>query len=834
MVIPNATILEDIVVLYELSLAIGTSLDLRENCEKFLQVLVARKNLAYASIWIYNEYLPRKLAHDYATLIYSIPQLYSDVTTLPADHPLFVQLNHNRPLTFDAREQGYTVSLNRKYFTQGSVALYPLQTIGLLELYTFEEADGFSRKTFTQISSLINKFTNSVSACLSNERNLSEIQMRNRVERELRIQHDLAYQVMQTMGEALVITNSTGHIEYANRHFAEFVGINQNEINGMPFIRFIREPSDQNIFTQKTQQSLKGESVKYELTLFPPSGHPMYALVTSVPRQRDQRIDGIITVLTNLTEQKEIERNLAIARDQALEASRVKSDFLATMSHEIRTPMNAIMGMNELLLYTNLDEEQHEYATIVNSETHTLLNLINEILDFSKVEAGKMILDRIDFNLRKLVEGIIDTLTVKSNEKRLALMLYIDPDIPYNLMGDPNRLRQAIMNLVGNAIKFTDHGDVTVRIERQLQTDEEVLLRFSVSDTGIGISEQGQKLLFIPFTQVDNSNTRRYGGTGLGLAITHRIVQLMGGEVAVDSQFGKGSTFSFEVSFKIADVQPAESERQPIQAHLLVVDDSAMHRFILKRYFMSWGCEVTECESGEEAVRLLNETNAAPYYDGIVLDISMPKMDGFELGRIIRANPNLDHLTLIALTAHDSREKAKSAIELGFSAYLTKPLRFDDLYQTLDRVINKTRPKGKKILFPLDGAGGDDNLITLLLVEDDKTNQVLTREQLQRLGYNVHVVDDGAKAVQIIKEDPTRYPLILMDCQMPVMDGYIATQTIREIELETGNHIPIIAMTANAIQGDREKCFTAGMDDYMSKPVRINMLQEKIDRWLKR
>ncbi|MFZ4827594.1 MAG: response regulator [Phototrophicaceae bacterium] len=833
MVIPNPMILEDIVVLYELSLAIGTSLDLRENCEKFLQVLVARKNLAYAAIWIYNEYLPHKLAHDHATLIYSIPQLYSDVTALPDDHPLFLQLNHNRPLTFDAREQGYTVSLNRKYFTQGSVALYPLQTIGLLELYTFEEADGFSRKTFTQISSLINKFTNSVSACLSNERNLSEIQMRNRVERELRIQHDLAYQVMQTMGEALVITNASGHIEYANRQFAEFVGLNQTQINGIPFVNFIREPADKTLFMQKTQQSLLGESVKYELMLSPPSGRLMYALVTSVPRQRDQRVDGIITVLTNLTEQKEIERNLAIARDKALEASRVKSDFLATMSHEIRTPMNAIMGMNELLLYTDLDDEQREYATIVNSETHTLLNLINEILDFSKVEAGKMILDVIDFNLRGLIEGIIDTLTVKSNEKRLALMLYIDPDIPYNLMGDSNRLRQAVMNLIGNAIKFTDQGEVTVRIERQLQTDSEVLLRFSVADTGIGISEEGQKLLFIPFTQVDNSNTRRYGGTGLGLAITQRIVQLMGGEVAVSSQFGKGSTFLFEITLKIASSQPNEPQRLPIHAHLLVVDDSSMHRFILRRYFTSWGCEVTECENGEQALNVLNQPNNAGYYDAIVLDISMPKMDGFVLGRIIRANPLFDHLTMIALTAHDSRDKAKSAIELGFAAYLTKPLRFDDLYQTLDRVINKTRPKGKKLVLPLDGAG-DEELLTLLLVEDDRTNQVLTREQLRRLGYNVHIVDDGAKAVQLIKEDPKRYPLILMDCQMPVMDGYIATQTIREIELETGNHIPIIAMTANAIQGDREKCFTAGMDDYMSKPVRINMLQDKINRWLKR
>ena len=663
---------------------------------------------------------------------------------------------------------------------------------------------------------------------------LGRITERKQTEEKLRESEQKFRSLVETTSDWVWEVDQNGIYTYASPKVRKLLGYEPEEVIGKtPFDLMPKDETERvagifQVIIEKREPFLGLENANLhkegQLVVLETSGVPIF--------DESGNFIGYRGIDRDITERKRSEEELRKAKEAAEAANRAKSEFLANMSHEIRTPMNGIIGMTELALDTELTAEQQEYLGMVKTSADSLLTVINDILDFSKIDARMLDLESIDFNLRDNLGDTIDTLALRAYEKELELAIHIHPNAPDALVGDVGRLRQIIVNLVGNAIKFTERGEVVVSVETEEQTEDEVCLHFAITDTGIGISAEKQRLIFEPFTQADGSTTRRHGGTGLGLAISAQLVEMMGGRIWVESEVGKGSTFHFTARFGLQ--KGVASKPLPVAVDLkdmrvLVVDDNATNRRILQEMLTNWQMKPTVVDSGQAAIAEMKQAVAlSEPFTLVLLDAQMPGMDGFAVAERIKQTPEFASATIMMLSSAAQSGDTARYRELGIAAYLTKPIKQSDLLDAIMTALGtptEDEDKSPQVTRHLLRESG--RRLNILLAEDNIVNQKMAVRMLEKRGHTVVIASDGRETLATLEQQ--QFDVVLMDVQMPQMDGFEVTASIREKEKATGAHIPIVAMTAYAMKGDRERCLEAGMDGYVGKPIKAQELFDAIE-----
>lgn len=694
------------------------------------------------------------------------------------------------------------------------------------------------RETQEQLEQRVQRRTAALAA--ANEELRREVTERRRVESELAFERFLLTTLMQHAPDYIFFKDERSRFLRISQALAEYFGLTDPaQAIGKSDFDFYDTARAQQYLADEQEIMRTGQmTVDKEQDQVHPDGRTTWMLTNKVPLYGlDGTILGTFGISRDITARKRTEEQLQVAIQEAQAASRAKSDFLANMSHEIRTPMNAIIGMTELVLDTPLTESQRDYLTIVRDSGESLLTVINDILDFSKVEAGKLELEQAAFDIREVLGDTLKSLALRAHDKRLELACHILPDVPEWLIGDAGRLRQVVVNLVGNAIKFTDQGEVVLNVAVQQRMDHAVRLHCTVTDTGVGIPPDKLEKVFRAFEQADSSTTRRHGGTGLGLAICTRLVAAMGGEIWVNSEIGQGSTFHFTAAFGISPLPP-DRPRTPRRAvmdgtRILVVDDNATNRLILEEMLRNWRMRPSVAANVSDAMAMLRSAHACGQrYELILTDANMPEVDGFALAERIKQDAELGSTVIMMLTSGGRPGDVGRCEDLHVAAYLFKPVKQSELFDAMALALGISSPADADEVSATALPDPLTRPLRILLAEDSLVNQKLAVGLLQKYGHTVDVVGDGRAALATVETQD--YDLVLMDVQMPEMDGLEATRAIRVREARHGGHLPIIAMTAHAMKGDRERCLEAGMDSYVAKPIRARELFEAIARVLSR
>ena len=719
--------------------------------------------------------------------------------------------------------QGQTFTTNNFEETiwgQSSDIIVYDNKVGSLETFYLEErAEGYEGPFSREERELINAIAERLGRTIE----------RKQMEIELRKSEEKFRSVVENAPNIILIVDRDGTIRFINRTVS---GFTIEDTIGLRVYDYV-EPEYHDMIRETIERVLRtGEPGSCVIGGAGPDGASSWYDTQVGAIKQDGQAVAVTLITTDITERKKAEEELQKAKEAAEVANHAKSEFLANMSHEIRTPMNGIIGMTELVLDTKLTREQREYLEIVKTSADALLSLLNDILDFSKIEAGKLDLEFIDFSLRDVVDTTVEALALRAYEKGLELISHIKPDVPDALIGDSGRLRQILMNLGGNAVKFTSEGEIVVRVETESETDQEVALHCSVADTGIGIPHDKQDRIFESFTQADGSTTRQHSGTGLGLTISRQLVEMMRGRIWLESEPGIGSTFHFTARFglqrepaaKAFPLEPADMHGLPV----LVVDDNVTNRRVLEEMLTNWGMRPTAVDSGQAALTVMKQArNAGEPFFLVLLDAHMPGMDGFAVAEQIRRDAELADTKLMLLTSISQRGDTRRWRELGIAACLTKPIKQSDLLDAIMEVLDMPPDAGRLSCVSRDSECESRRRLHILLAEDNAVNQKLTVRMLQKRGHTTVVAGDGREALAALEKQS--FDLVLMDVQMPEMDGFEATIAIREREKTAGTHIPIIAMTAHAMKGDRERCLAIGMDGYISKPIKAAELYEAVE-----